>query len=345
MTNLLTLPEWTWDKLCAAHIVVRSIFPETQMEDLFGLFPKGLRICFADEDQLPADVVDVDVHRDYKASGHESATQKAAADYGITDNDLPGIGHLCRILADNNGVGRKGYGGYLKDEERFPKSLVGLIRLVYRLPHNSDRHTFRLELVSEFWRVVDAYFCAAEVNIEAITALENPFTLDGYGKMLSIAGRDDSAVIAAKAVFENLFEKVASREESATARAEKIEATSFKISTIAGHQVFAHLIETDDARVAGKYLKEHQEIILLVVRRRTAPKRYVIFCRGQQNFAPLYAALEIQEPGKWFLDERPQSPQLLNGSVSRTAEASFLKPSEIIALIQERYKHTPRNHQ
>ncbi len=346
MANLLTLPEWTWDKLCAAYLVVRSSFPNAKVDDLMGLFAQGLNIYFSDDEEIPGDVMDVDVRRDYKKSGCGSATQKAAADYGITDDDLPGIGHLCQILADNNGLGRQGCGGYLKDEGKFPNSLVGLIRLAYRLPRNCDRRTFRLKLVSEFWRVVDTYFRAAEVDARAVASLENPFTVGGYAKILGIIGCSEQEVLKATQVFKDLWERVDANENRAMARAEAVEPTVFQLRISSdSNEVAGHLIETDDSRVAGKYLKDHPGVMVLVVRRCSNPKRYAIFCRGKQDFAPLYAVLEAREPGQWFLDERPLSPQLLNGSDSRSAQASRLKPSELIALIQERFQYTPRRFQ
>ncbi len=322
----------TWDKMSALYVWTT-----------FGV-PGQLRwfdevlVRFEDEfespDAIPADMDDIDVRVKYNA-GNEfgSATEAVATQLGLTR--MHGMPRLIELLGANNRT------GYLKSDQG---SLVWLIRAMYEVSHNVDPFEHRRNVIRLFWPVMATYFAAAtSTDEQAISAIGNPFTLNGYQELIAIAGGGDDARLHL-AQLNNAFESARRRQEQANGRAAAIEARTFQVPLYRnpGNGV-GHMIETDDQRVAGQYLRDHSDIVMLVVRKRTG--HFAIFVRGRQDLTVLVSALEAVEPGRWFYDTRPMSPLLLNGSSSRDAVASDLKPGQLIELIQTHHQHRSRRFQ
>ncbi len=314
----------TWDKFTALYLFVTRVL-KTTLDQVELLFEDQ----FGSDSPLPDGVPDIDVRDPYnRGNRFGSATQRVAAEAGIAGE--PAVKELVTLLNRNN------ENGFLKS---FPYSLVWLIRELYEVGHSVDAYTHRRQVIELMWPVLDTYFGAAEVNLPAVVTIDRPFTMDGYIRLMEIRGFDDDQIEAALYPLDRAFGKAETRRQQARERAKAIEPRLFTVRQVDGSLAPGHLIETDDQKVAGPYFKASPGIALLVVRMRSG--RYAIFCRGRQNMRPVFNALEAVEPGKWFLDERPQSPLVLNGSQSRNAEPSQLSPTEIVELIQSAHVHNP----
>lgn len=326
----------TWDKLSALFVHVVGLL-QTGLENV--------RIRFEDEfpvGQIPTELVDIDVRLPYNRELDPQTGQKlygSATERIAKLNDLlgtPGMINLVGMLAKNNATGN------LKDT---PRSYVALIRQMYEVGRNVDFATHRHQIVELFWPVVETYFTASAHNQAAIDGLPNPFSDAGYQSMAEIAGVDISAHLAD---LNRAFEKAAVRKDQTVDRSASVEGRQFVIK---GHNSSAHflglLVETDDSRMASQIFRDRDDAKLVVTRKRDG--HYAILVRGRQDLRALSAALNQMEPNLWFLDERPMerggSPLLLNGSTSRSAVASALKPTELMGYIQEKFCYRTRKQQ
>lgn len=326
----------TWDKLCALYLWVRHFFPDRIFWSFSELIRLGLADIFFDGDgERPAGAIDVDVLRDYKKSGHGSATEKVAQEQGLMN--VPGVRCLVQLLDKNNRTGN------LKSGE---KSLVALIREFFNVGTENPSRERRIKTIDFMWPAVEAYFEACADHMADVEGLKNPFTLATFQELCDLGNVESSRTQIFLERFQQMFESAGNLREGAKERAAEIKAGEFDVPLYPGvGSVKGHLIESDNTRIASEYFKAHEngEPAVLVVRRKGG--NVAIFCRGVQNFSDLYVELEAREPGRWYLETRNPSPMLLNGSTSRHAEPTKLRKDELVALIQKHYQHRTRKDQ
>ena len=323
----------TWDKLvalllktwCLCGRLVES-FEEAAREGIVVVFDGD-----TPREQLPADLEDIDVLQPYnRQKDVGSATEKVVRDHGL--EELPGVRYLVEILNKNNAT------GYLKNDEG---SLVALIREMFNIGAAKPSQSSRLGVISLLWPAATAFLKASEVDPTAVRATGNPFTVRNVRGMLRMAGWKEASITAYCDQLDRMFQKVAKKQEAAAQKAREKPVCTFEVPIFGTEQKgIGGFVETDDTRYAGEHFRSHQNTLVLVVRRSSG--NVAIFCRGEQSFESLHAALDGKEPGLWFLDSRPTSPMLLNGSTTRSAPATALKKPEIIRLIQEHHVHRTR---
>lgn len=344
---LLTLPEWTWDKLVAAYVKILCLWPMERVADPRVLVNAGRLEILFDDVGCPPDAIDIDVRADYKKLGLGSATEKVVSDHGLTDEALPGIEHLVNLLRVNNMKGN------LRDDQG---SLVLLIRLAWKVNRNEALGMFRLRIVAVFWPVVQAYFNACAHDLAAVTAMGNPFTIANYARMLEMVGRDEAEVADACAPFTHLTRQSQTRTMQAHTRAVQMTADEFTLGMVGAEslppkaggrcftkQVTGHLINTDDSRVAQQYFREHPEMVMLLIFAKSSGN-CCIQCRGRQDLGKLYETLNELEPGLWFHETRPESPLVMRGSPMRPVRKDEVKaqPYQIVLAIKENFRYRSR---
>jgi hypothetical protein len=311
----------TWDKLCALWCAIYVKFgPEVSSDDY--------RICFEDEDGVPKDAIDVDVRSPYnRIEDLGSATERVARDAGLTNENLPGIELLVHLLEVNNRT------GCLKDGNR---SIVDLIRGLYEVPRNLPPREYRIWVVTLLMQCVETYFDACAKALNQVEAMENPFSMTSFERMLELAGVSDEELID---VLDDQFKKVKRHRQAVFEKAGKIRPNRiFFVGVVeSGKTMACHLIVTDDVEVARAYWKQNRRVGVLVIRNRKG--NVTIQCNGPQSFEKLQGALVAREPNLWFLDQRPSSPQIHNGSASRAVAPTRIRESELLDLIQQNYKH------
>lgn len=321
-------------------------FLETPLRDLLE---KHVAIVFRDEGtKLPVGAIPVD-WESYNKTRWGSATEQQARECNLVNGDhenIPGLRHLVHLLNDNNQKGtlRRGEG-----------SLVLLLRKAYELDRGSFRShcgedfdrsfdTFRLRILCLYWPVVQTYFMACEMCPEEVEEIKNPFTLDGLAAVMETCNCPDLQIDDDMKPFEDLETLVERREAKARERARSLKPyQSFQVPT-GGQWETGHHIEVDDRLVATNYLEIHRrEVAVLIVRRRDT-RQYAVFTTGQQSFQNLFDELHRIEPGRWHLEDRNKavSPMLLNGSASRDAVPSDLKPTELIELVKNHFVYRRR---
>lgn len=318
----------TWDKLCALYLQVLLHCPNRRFGSFSEVMQAGVAdICF-DGENRPEKFVDVDVIRDYKRSGHGSATERVAQEHGLLD--LPGVSHLLQLLNKNNS------NGFLKS---FPESFVWLIREFFNVGAENPSRDRRIKVIDTMWPAVEMYFAACEVDEAAVTAMKNPFTVESFEKLCDIAQVGEMQIVYWVSRYQSMFASAKKQGVVAQQRALDIVPETFTVTgSVPG---VGHVIESDNTRVAGQYLRENPDVAILMVRRRNG--NVAIFCTGRQNFNALHAELERLEPSVWYLETRNPSPMLLNGSTSREAAPTKLSKKMLVELIQSNHRHTPRH--
>ncbi|MBU0707169.1 hypothetical protein KKG41_02245 [Patescibacteria group bacterium] len=316
----------TWDKLTALYIYVVYVLKQPLSE---------VGVHFEDEYQnhgsIPGGVYDLDVVQRYNMSGRfGSATERVASNHDLME-EVPGMRHLVSILNRNNRT------GCLKGQQQ---SLVWLIRELYEAGRNVDFRQHRLSVIDLFWPVLDTFFKAAHECEPAVEALSETLTLGGYTKLMHLAKVSDDEITQRLGQLKAGFQKARAAWERSRTKASTVQpehAFNVSVYRMPDSEADAHMVVSDDTRLPREYLRAHGEVRLLVIRKRSG--HYAIFVRGRQILERLHVILEEREPGRWFHDTRPDSPLLLNGSSSRAAVASDLKPLELIRLIQDNYRH------
>lgn len=331
MHTVLVPKTLTWDKLTGLYLYVVFVLKTT--------FDR-VSILFEDEVSDPRQALregafDLDVVRKYNAETDErgrkkygSAAHRVAIERRV--GNIPGMERLIGLCNRNNET------GYLKG---YPRSYVWLIREAYELGRNVDAHTHKVNVIRMFWPVLESFFAAAAKDLDAVEAIENPFSAAGYAVLMEIEGLPKDEIDCRLAVYDDYFERAGDRRDRTVEKVKEGYASTreFAIPWLVGGETVGHLVESDDRRIRNPYFDTNSDVRLLVVRGSSG--HYAIFPRGHQDFRQLHRALEAREPGKWFLDDRPDAPLLLNGSSARHAQPSELKPAEIIAIIQANYRH------
>ncbi|MEX0649411.1 MAG: hypothetical protein WD200_00230 [Candidatus Andersenbacteria bacterium] len=317
----------TWDKLTALFLAVWQLtgrmpwkFSELLCEGIAELF-------FEDEKKIPGDVVDIDVREKYHGRGG------SAAEIVAKGFNAPGLDRALSLIGINNKT------GCLKTDEQ---SFVALIRECYKVGGENPSLIKRIAVIDLLWPCLVIYFRAAAQNEAVVKELHNPFTLPALRKMLElcpdIGGQSKENLLAE---LENQFEVQQRAADRAAEKVTRIKpAKVFKVEGQNGPGVEGHVLKADDMAIPAAYFRQDdtkQMGVLVMVR---TSGNMAIFCRGQQNFGPLFAALVAEDaPDRWHLEKRPSSPQLLNGSGSRAAERTTLTLNRVVELIQEHHHH------
>lgn len=318
---------FTWDKLCALYLQVRSHVPDKTFWSFSEAMQAGLNICF-DGEERPEKFVDIDVIRDYKKTGHGSATEKVVRDNLI---DLPGAERLVVLLNQNN------QDGLMKS---VPNSLVWLIREFFNVGAENPSHDRRIKTIDAMWPAIEMYFVACSVDEERVSRINNPFTLESFKTLCTIAQADAADVALWVDCYEHMFTAATKKRAEAKQRAAEIVPEVFNVYQTDGRSGVGHYIQSDNTRIASEYLRGHRDVAVLVVRRRSG--NVAIFCGGSQDFDDLATELDRVDPGRWYLETRNPSPQLLNGSGTRSVVPTVLSKATLITLIQTHYRHRPR---
>lgn len=318
----------TWDKLCALYLQVRSHVPDKTFWSFSDAMQAGINICF-DEEERPTKFVDVDVVRDYKQTGHGSATERVVKDNLI---DLPGTEHLVKLLNKNNNDGLM---------KSVPNSLMWLIREFFNVGAEDPSHGRRVKTIDAMWPAVEVYFAACSVDEERVNEMSNPFTLESFKTLCRIAQADTKDVALWTSCYEHMFTAAIKKRAEAKQRATEIVPEVFNVVQTDGRSGIGHFIQSDNTRIASEYLKSHRDVAVLVVRRRSG--NVAIFCGGSQSFDDLATELDRVDAGRWYLETRNSSPQLLNGSGTRSVPPTVLSKATLITLIQTHYRHRPRH--
>jgi hypothetical protein len=313
----------TWDKFSALYLYLVYVLRRPFTPEL---------VAFEDDQFISPDVYDIDARLKYTAEKdgqgkqkYGSATHRVAIQERI--GQLPGVLELVGMLNQNN------RDGFLRDADG---SLVRLMREMPTVGHNVSFRDHRLSVIRLFWPVLETYFAVAERDPSFVDRTENPFTLDGYATMLGALGRTEDQIRAALEPIKEGFRKARVRTRQAHERANAKDPVIFTVTRTDGSFVSGHFIESDDMRIAGPYLRSHS-LAVLVIRRSTG--NYAVYCKGRQSFDALHAVLELAEPGLWHhFTPEGKSPQLLNGSGSRTRPPSTITPSRLIELIQRHFR-------
>lgn len=342
---VLALPrEPKIDQLCALFVRMIGLFGFRVLTGSFAEVVANVRFVFRDTEdaELPAGAASVDWNP-YHVGGFGSATEEQGNLLFQKVGSKPAVAHLVSLLNSNN------QSGTLRKSK---DSLATLLRRVYELDRGSFRSlwgdpqtkqdftTFRVRVIALFWPLLQLYFHASETDLEAVKAIDNPFSFAGMREMLEIIGdeADEGGIEESLRHAESLVKARMKRAEE-KAQTAVDGAKKFEIARQGGGKIRCLSIETDDRLVPAQVLKQNRLGVLVV--RRTDTKQYSVFCTGRQNFSALRAALVAKEgDGVWYLEDKPpQSPMLLNGSASRAAKPSQLKPAEVIALVEEHVKY------
>jgi hypothetical protein len=306
-----------------------------------------VELVFRDDDDtvLPADGIEVDwtpYNRLAPEYGFGSATDAQAAIAKI--DDLEDVAHLVGLLNDNNARGRlrQGNNGSLVTMLRHLYECDrGILRSLYGDPSAQTFDLFRIRIICLYWQLIQLFFRAANVNLAAVKKLDNPFTFDGINEMSTIVRENPNALLGQ---FNAAADVVDRRLDEAEQKVSRLRPTSFMIQLADGSgSKPCGLIETNDRLVASQWFQLNGGKYGVVIVRRTDTRQYSIFCRGQQDFTDLRDALVAADAdGAWYLEHKPpQSPMLLNGSASRSAAISELRPQQVIDLVREHVRFVP----
>ena len=320
----------TWDKLAALCLHVLVVRGTT-----FDRITIRFEDEFCDErgnpsiDAIPANFYDVDVRQRYNRTPEfGSATHREA----ITNNvgNIPGVGHLVGLMNENNRTAN------LKN--RYRRSLVKLIREMYEVEHNVSFLQHRRNVLGLFIAVMETYFAAAARDLDEIEAMENPFTVDGYGDMLALLGNDRPTILEILVPIKRALTQAQTRHRKAVGRAQDATVRVFEIPATGGGQpAELHLLDSDDRKIAGPYFQAHGGAnnpslgILLI---HGSDGSYALFTQGVWDLSGLATILNEVEPGRWHFERRYRNAMLLNGSGSRAGVASELKPMQLVELIR-----------
>ncbi|MEX1112113.1 MAG: hypothetical protein WEC84_01505 [Candidatus Andersenbacteria bacterium] len=317
----------TWDKLAALFLAVWQLTGRMPWKFSALLREGFVELFFEGDRDVPDDVVDIDVRRKYHGRG-------ASASHIVAEGlDVPGLNRALSLIGLNNKT------GCLKEDEH---SFVALIRECYKVGSENPSRDKRIAVISLFLPVLAVYFQAATHNEAAVKELHNPFTLPSLRKLLELCPDiNEQFKQNLLAELESQFEV----QERASDRTAELVANlkpdkTFTVQGQGGQPLQGHVIRSDNTRIPAEYFrrKDTTGMVVLVMVRWSG--HMAIFCRGQQDFSPLHQALVAADASnRWFLDTRPQSPQLLNGSTSRSAEPTTLTVCQVVELIQQHHKH------
>lgn len=321
----------TFDKLCALYVYVTFV-ENKRLDDMLIMFEGE----FGNTNDISKEIFDIDVRRPYnRDQRYGSALEKLVRQFNVKKQ---GLELLIRMVNENNET------AYLK---RMENSFVELIRILYEVGHNKEATEYRRQVLADMWPIITTYFAAVAKDEVAVRNRLNRqhdiFTLDGYDWLMRQAGLKPRQVENEHERFEHLFEKANVRDERAQQRAHEVKPEHvFDLKRFDGNgTVTGHLIISDDKRIASYYLEKHQEIHLLIVKRRSG--HHAIFVRGRQLLGDLVEVLNEREPEKWYLFKPDERPILFNGGSSRYAEPSVIAPLELIKIVQEHYLHMTRD--
>lgn len=320
----------TFDKLCALYVYVTFVLGK-ELDDMLIMFEAE----FGKTSQISKEIFDIDVREPYNRDGkYGSALEKVVRQFNVKKQ---GLELLIRMVNLNNET------AYLK---RMRHSFVDLIRVLYEVGHNTETTEYRRQVVADMWPILTTFFAAVANNEGAVRDRLNRqhdiFTLDGYDWLQRTAGVTRRTIENEHERFERMFEKADVREGQARKRGAELKPEY--VFDLERHDrngtVTGHLVISDDKRIATHYLASHQEIHLLIVKRRSG--HHAIFVRGRQLLHDLAQALSEREPERWYLFKPDEQPILFNGGSSRHAEPSQLAPKELINIVKKHYTHMTR---
>jgi hypothetical protein len=325
-----------------------------------GVSLKSAKLVTQPADLTSDQPIDCDAIERYRTNGYPSATQHFANESGLT---APGLETLCQMLADNNGCGQSGRGGYLKT----PKwSFAKFLRQVDEIESAGATSEERVNaFLPHAMRVIATYLAYAEHcsgtladHLPAFVAdvpelasfatssvrLERPeafLTLPGYLVARHAIGVSADGIRALHALWQSAFVAAQEVDDRLDAQAQEVVAILCRTPDAFQRQPYGTsvVIEGTSKRLASRLwdrLPPHVMILIL----RDSDGHMAIMSRFGANIdlGPVYGALKVIEPDCWYLEGRfnkGRSTIVLNGGgkVSQSVAPTSIPSVEFPALV------------